>query len=128
MMLRVAAAVGPLRLFFLQVRRVREHDLDQAARRRGAVHPSPESLADEERQPPGMVHVRVGHDDGIDGRGIDREVPPVPQAQLLQSLEQAAIEQHGVPARTHQVSRARDRARGAEELNGGWGGSHRRER
>ena len=41
-----------------------------------------------------MIQVRVGQDDGVQLFGIEREVFPVHRAQVLVSLEQAAIDQH----------------------------------
>ena len=42
---------------------------------------------------PAVIDMRVGEDDGVDGFGRNRQRRPVAQAQLLQALEQSAIEQ-----------------------------------
>ena len=66
-----------------------------------------------------MVDVRVGDHDRVEAARIERRLTPVAQPQLLESLEQAAVEQHAAPARGHQVHGAGDRFGGAEELDRG---------
>ncbi len=60
-----------------------------------------------------MVQMSVGQDDGIDAGRIDRERLPIPEPQLLESLKQAAIDEHAPAAHLEQVLGPGHRARGA---------------
>ena len=62
-----------------------------------------------------MIEVRVGKDDGVDLRWLDREFLPVPFAQLLEPLEEARVDEHSRVARVEQILRARDGACRTEE-------------
>ena len=62
-----------------------------------------------------MVEMRVRQDHGVDARRLDREGIPVAQAELLQPLEQTAIDEDPPSGRLDQVAGARDRAGAAEE-------------
>src|SRR5262245_56385262 len=59
--------------------------------------------------------MRVREHDGVDGLRIDRKRLPVPLAQLLQSLEQAAVDEDALSTRLEQMFRSGDGARGAEK-------------
>ncbi len=64
-----------------------------------------------------MVDVRVGQHDGIDRFRLQREDIPVAQPQLLEALEQSAVDQHALAAVLQQVFRSRDSACGTQESN-----------
>ena len=66
-MLRVALAVGALGVFFLQLRRVGEHDPRELGGGRRAEDPAAETLADEPRQKAAVIEMRVRQDDRADG-------------------------------------------------------------
>ena len=63
--------VGALRFLFLEICRVKEQDLGQGSRRRGAVHRSAKPRAHEQRQVTRVVDVGMTEHDGIDAIGID---------------------------------------------------------
>jgi uncharacterized phosphosugar-binding protein len=63
-----------------------------------------------------MVEVGMGQYDRVDFSRVHRQRVPVAQAQLLEALEQAAIEQHLAGAGCQQVFGAGHGAGGAEEL------------
>src|SRR3954452_9727946 len=92
-MLREAALVRKLRILFLDVRRIRQHEAAQLRRGGRAIDRPLETLRDETRQPAGVIDVRVGEDDGVDGVGRDRQRAPIALAQLLETLEQTAIDE-----------------------------------
>jgi hypothetical protein len=62
-----------------------------------------------------VVDVRVGEDDRVDARRIERRRRPVAQAQLLEALEEAAIDEDGGAARRDEVLRSGDRPGRAAE-------------
>src|SRR5581483_5143019 len=93
-----------------------EHHRAEVARRRRGVDGPVVPVLDQHRERPGVVDVRVREDDGIDGAGIDGELP-VPLERLAPpALEHAAVEQHAGVLGAEQVHRPRDGARRAEEL------------
>jgi len=47
--------------------------------------------------------MRVGQHDGIDARRIDRERRPVAEAQLLQTLKQAAVDRDAMLAKVEEM-------------------------
>ena len=57
----------------------------------------------------------MGQDHRVDFRGVDRQRRPVAQAQFLQPLEQAAIDENLRITRLDQVLGPGHRARGAHE-------------
>ena len=69
------------RLLLLEVARVRQEDPREVpgASRRGD-RPA-EAVLDEPRQVSDVVDVSMGEGDGVDPRGIDRQLVPVPQAE-----------------------------------------------
>ena len=62
--------------------------------------------------------MRVREDDGVERRGMDGQRRPVAAPQLLQPLEQSAVDQHALPIDFEQILRAGHRAGGAEERQG----------
>ncbi len=91
--LRVAVAVGAGRVLLLQVRGVGQQDAQQVRGAGGAEDRPAESLAHQQRQRPGVVDVRVAQHYRVDRRGLEGRPGPVAQAQGLEPLEQAAVEQ-----------------------------------
>src|SRR5437016_1384463 len=114
-MRRVAVTVGMARVFFLDVRRIWQDERAEIARARSAEDSAAESGADQARQVPAMIQMRVGEDHRVDAARIDRQRRPVPLAQLLQSLEEPAVDEHAVIADVEQMLGAGDRAGGAEK-------------
>ena len=119
LMLAIAALVGELRVFFLQVRGVGQHQPAQIGGAAGAMHRALESLRDQPRQPAAVIDVRVREDDGVDRLGRDRQRRPVAQAQLLQALEQPAVEQDSLAIDFEEVLGAGHRAGGTEKRQRG---------
>ena len=117
-MLRIPAAVRPLRVLLLQARGVGQHHRKQVRGARRAVHGPAKPLPGEEGQVSGVVDVRVGQHHGVDRCLIGDTLAPVPQAQLLHALEQSAVEQNAVPADGEEMHRAGHGAGGAEKLEG----------
>ena len=108
--------VGELRLFLLQMAAVGEQDLAQLVRRGRAVNPAAKALSRQQWQVAAMVDVGVGEHDRVDGLGRDRQRLPVAQAQLLESLEQAAVHQNGRVAMAQQVFGTGHGAGGTQKL------------
>ena len=106
-------------LLFLEVARVRQQDPREVLgpSRRGD-RPA-EAVLDEPGQVPDVVDVGVREGDGVDPRGIDGQLVPVPQAEVLQALVEAAVHEEPPPGRLDQELRAGDRPRGAQALDGG---------
>ena len=112
---RVAVTVGVARVFFLDVRRVWQDERAEIARAGRAEDSTAESGADQARQVPAMIQMRVGEDHRVDAARIDRQRRPVPLAQLFEALEEPAVDEHAMISEIDQVLGARDRARGAEK-------------
>ena len=74
-----------------------------------------EPAGDQPRQVAGVVHVRVGQDHGVDGGRVDGQRVPVAPPQLLEPLEQPAVDEHAPVAGLDQVLGAGDGAGGTEE-------------
>ena len=68
LMVRVALAVRALRVFFLQLGRVGEHDARELGGGRRAEDAAAKPLADEPRQVAAVIEMRVRQDDGVDRR------------------------------------------------------------
>ena len=60
-----------------------------------------------------MIDVRVTENDGVDGRGVERERRSIALVPLTSPLDQAAVEEDACAAALDQVARSRDLARGA---------------
>jgi len=117
--LRVAPPVGALGLLFLQMRGIGKQDLRERCRRAGTVDRPGEPVPHQQRQATGVIDVGMGQDDGVERPGIEGKRAPVAQPQLLQPLEQPAVEQYSATAGPHQVRRPGDGPGGTEELHGG---------
>ena len=110
-----AALVRELRVFFLQVRGVRQDELAQIVRAARAIHRPLKTLRNEPRQPATVVDVRVREDDDVDGFGRNRQRRPVAEAKLLQALKQPAVEQDPPAVNFEEVLGAGDRARSSKK-------------
>jgi hypothetical protein len=109
------ASVRALRILLLDVRGVPQHDLEKLGGRPRAMDVAVEALLRQQWKRTGVIDVRMAQHDGVDrGRG-NRERLPVAEAVMLQSLEEAAIQEHSMTIRSDEVLRARDRAGGAQE-------------
>ena len=62
-----------------------------------------------------MIEVCVGQHDNVDVGRLDRQVLPVPFAQLFESLKQSRIDQHPRAVRFDQVFRSGDRTSRTQE-------------
>ena len=107
-MLREAVTVRVRRILFLDASGIGQDDPAQILGPGGAEHAAAEALGYEPRQIAAMIEVGMGEDDGIDVRRLDRELLPVPLAQLLEPLEQAGIDQHLCRACIEQIFGAGD--------------------
>src|SRR5687768_18547604 len=114
-MLREAARVGELRILFLQMCRIGQHESAEVRRAGRAVHRSLEPLRDEPWQPSAVVDVGMREDDDIDGFGWNGERSPVAQAEAFESLEQSAIDQDALAVDVQQVLGAGHGTGGSEK-------------
>lgn len=112
---RESVAVGLTRILLLNPAGIRQDHAAEVRRARGAEGPAPEALRDQARQVADVVQVCVGEHDGMDRGGLDRKVVPVPEPQLLQPLEETAVEEHPGAIDVQQVLRAGYRVRRAEK-------------
>src|SRR5690606_5804420 len=118
--LRVAVPVGELGFFLLEPGAVAQQDLAQLARGFGRDDLSAKSVAHQRGQVAAVVEVRVAQHDAVDLARRQRKPRPVAIAQLLEPLEQAAVEQDLPTARVEQVARAGDGVGGAGERELHW--------
>ena len=114
-MAAVSVLVGVAGLFFLEVRRIGQHDRAQVARARRAEDPAAKSLRDEPREVAAVIEVGMRQHHGVDARGVDRKRRPVPLPQLLEPLKQPAVHEHAMAAEIDQMLRAGDRTRRAQK-------------
>ena len=87
----------PVRLsgvFFLDPRRIGKHQPTQIGGATGAENSPPKSLRDKTRYISDVVEVRVRQDDRRDRLGFNGKRVPVALAEILQALEQSAIDEH----------------------------------
>ena len=118
---RLAVALEELVVLLLDVPRIGQHDRAQVAGGGGAVHRAVEPLLDQERQPAGVVDVRVTQHHAIDPPGIEGQ-PRVQRVGLgPAALEQPGVEQDPGSRGLEQVHRAGDLAGGAPEGQSGGG-------
>ena len=85
----------------------------------GAEDAAAKTAGDQPRQVAAVIEVRVRQHHGVDALGIDRKRRPVPDAQLFQSLKQAAVDEHAVTAEIQQMLRPGDGPCGAEKRQSG---------
>ncbi len=108
-------AVGEVRVLLLQMPTVGQQNVAKVAGRTGAMDRPLESVANEERQTARVVEMGVGQDDRIDPFRVYRELLPVAQAQLLEALKEAAIDEDPAIGDLHEVFRAGDCPDAAEK-------------
>ena len=94
----------------LQMACVSQQDPAQIRGRLGAQNRSRETLLNQQWQIAGVIKMRVSKDHGFDAAGIDGKPCPVPQAQLLQALEQATIDKNPMPVAFNEEFRSGDGA------------------
>ena len=82
---------------------IRQHDATEVLRPRRAEHASSESLRHEARQVSAVIEVRVRQHDRVQVGGVQRQILPVPLAQLFQPLEEPGIQEHRRAVAFHQV-------------------------
>src|SRR5262252_603578 len=111
----VALSVCPSRVFFLNLRRVREDEGAEISRARRTEDAALEALRDESWQIAAVIEMRMCQHDRVDLRRVDWERRPVSESQLLQSLEQTAVDQYAVVTEIEQVLRSGDSPRCAEK-------------
>ena len=81
------------RIAFLQVGTVPEDDLGDRGGPLGADDGAGETVADQPRQIAGVIEVGMGEDDRVDRVRVDGQRGPVEFAQVLDPLEQTAVDQ-----------------------------------
>src|SRR6266700_5391388 len=91
--LREPAFVRVAGFFFLQIPRIGEQKPTKLEGCLAAIDRAFESVLDQKRKITAVIEVSVGQNDGLDFSGLERQRLPVPQSQLLEALEQPAINQ-----------------------------------
>ena len=110
-----AMAVGEFGVLFLQVPGVGQQDRAEVGGRLRAEDGSSEAALDQQRQLAGVVEMGMGEDDGVDAARLDRKRRPILQAQRLEALKQAAVDEKPMIALLDEILRSGDRAGAAEE-------------
>ena len=111
--------VRQARILFLQMAGIRQHERTQVRRPFGAIDRSAETVGDEPWQQAGVIDVRVREKHGVERCGMHWKRAPVPPPQRLESLEQAAVDQHSFPIGLEKVFGTGHRSRGAEKRQRG---------
>ena len=114
-MAAVSVLVGVPGFFFLQVRRIGQHDRAQVAGARRAEDPAAKTLRDEPREVTAVIEVGMRQYHGIDARGVDGKRRPVPLPQLLEPLKQPAVHEDAMASEIDQMLRAGDRTRRSQK-------------
>ncbi len=94
---------------------VRKKDAAQGVRAGCRNHLGAEALAHKRGHIAAVIQVRVGQQNGVDFVHVDGQRLPVHQAQLLEPLEQTAIDEYAMASGRQQKLAARDRASSAKE-------------
>ena len=115
--LRRPASVVVRGVLFLEVAGVRKHDSREVRGPSRRGDSPPEAVLDEPGQVADMVDVGVGQRDGVDPRGVDGQRIPVPEAQVLQSLVEPAVDEEPASVHLDQELRAGDRPRRAQAVD-----------
>jgi hypothetical protein len=108
-------AVGVCGILLMDAPAVGEEDAEQIAGRRGAEDRPPIALAHYHRKVAAVIDVGVRHHDRVEAGRLEPERLPVPKPQLLESLEQPAVDQDSGAGRLDQELRTGYRAGAAEE-------------
>ncbi len=116
---RIVAGVfflsGEARLFFLQVRGVRQKQKAELVRGGVGINGAAVTVADEPGQEAGVIDVRVSENDPVDGGRIDGEFVPVALFELVRALEEAAVDEQAFAASLDEIFRSGNRARRAQK-------------
>lgn len=107
-------SIGVLGILFLQVAAVLEDQFGQVAGCGGGVDASAKAITHELGQVAGVVQVRVRQYHRVECLRRDRQWLPVQLAQVLQALEQAAVDQDVLSIVAQQMLGAGDGAGTAE--------------
>src|SRR5690606_29931305 len=83
-----------LRVFFVDIGGVAQHDRGKVDGRLVREHLAAEAAPAEQGEPAGMIDVRMRENDGVDFGGIERERSRVGTLVLQAALEHAAIDEH----------------------------------
>ena len=111
--------VGVRRVLFLQVGAVLQHDGGELGCLGGADHATVEALAHELGQVAGVVEMRVGENDVVDGGGIHRKPGPVPLSQGGQTLIETGVDEDPGVGAFEQEAATGHGPGGAQEGQGG---------
>ena len=113
--LRVAVTVRVRRILLLNTAGIRQDDPAEVLGAGGAEHPAAKALRHQAREVAAMIEVRVCEDHGVDLTHRNRELLPVPLAQLFEALEETRVNEHFHSAGVEQVFGACDGPGRAEE-------------
>jgi hypothetical protein len=97
------------------MRSVGQDDAGELSRRGRAEDAPAKALTDESRQVARVIEMGVRQHDGVDRVGTHGKGLPISLPQLLQSLEQAAIDENSLASVLEKVFGSRDGARGTEK-------------
>lgn len=117
-MLGKALPVGVFGVFLLQISGIAQDQLRDVAGRRRGEDRAGKAVGDKTRQISAMIQMRAGQDDRVDAGGGNGERLPIQLAQILQTLEQAAIDKDAQAAMAQEMFGAGDRAGAAETGEG----------
>ena len=98
-MLRQLVPVEELGIRLLQEGTIRQDQFGDVPRRLCRVDPAAEAVPDEPGQVSGVIKMGMRQDDGLDRLRLDRELLPVQFAQVLEPLEQPAVDKDAVARR-----------------------------
>ena len=118
LMLRVAMLVGLAGVFFLDTGRIGKYEATKVGSAAGAEHAPAITLRHETRQISDVIQVSVRQHNRCERVGSDGKRLPIPKAQLLQTLEQPAIDEYAVSAVLQQVFGAGDGPGRAKKCQG----------
>jgi hypothetical protein len=95
--------VKELGILLLQESTVHQDQFSHIPRRFRRVDPAAETIPDKPGQVSAVVEMGMCQDDGVDGVRLNWKLLPVQFAQVLESLEQAAIDQDAMAFTGEQV-------------------------
>ena len=99
----VAFRLRVLRVFFLEVRGIKQQQVAELMRGGVGENRAAKPITNDARQITGVVNVRVREDDPVDGCGIYRQAVPVFRAQLARTLKKSAINEQAFASRFDQI-------------------------
>ena len=115
LVLREAMAVGELGILLLQVPGVSQQDCAKIDGRARAINRSAEAALDQQRQIAGVIEMGMGENNGVDGARLRGKRRPILQAQRLEALKQAAVDEQPVPFVLHEEFRSGNGTDAAEK-------------